>query len=671
MVNIFSTGEGDRNSNRKCQNCFSNDVDCTYIAAAKMIPYTYSSKEYIEDLERRLEKTRRHLRKFVPDTVIEEELIGKSQNQKRQKHKPTMTEHVSNVGNVDILANEETAFEDDSELDRLKQVAIDDPDLRNFGKSSVMSFTSTALKIRQEMGIPSARTSQVPLARLWVNRWDMKYKDIHLHDYTFPEPDLLDNLVELYFIHLNRFWPLLHQPTFERSLAAALHRTDSAFAGIVLVVCAIGSRFSNDPRVRVDHYESPYRHGWKWFVQVHRVSVLQPPSLFDLQKCVLSVFYVEGFSAHRTWTMLGTAVRMAQDLGAHRKRKAGWLSVPEEELLKRAFWVLACMDRILGMALGRPYAIQEEDIDADLPVECDDEYWDGDEAFIQPSNVPSTMSFFISYLKLNRIFGRCLRTIYSLGRPTALRPSVGKRSMEDIVAELDSSLNEWVDSVPQHIRWEPQREKEIFYSQSVFLYCSYYHLRILIHRPFIPPPGKSSSLSFPSLVISTNAARSIGYILDCQSRQQPDSPKRYCPMSIFSAAIILLFNCWSNPAARSESEDVKHIVQCVNTLQTFERQWLCASQFCDFISHLVSGVYPNQQRPVPVHETIGVSPRPLFHVSQWAELMGMPFPSSSWASSSDDAYTQNFWTVAEDAFYQAHDEGSISLVAGTVDTWQA
>ncbi|KAK0467828.1 fungal-specific transcription factor domain-containing protein [Desarmillaria tabescens] len=669
--------EGDRRSNQKCKNCLSNDVECTYIAAAKMIPYRYSTKEYIEELERRLEKTQMVLRKFVPDAVIEEELIGKSRNQKLQKRQTTVTKDGSNTRNDNILADGEVSFDDESELDeadRLSQMAVGGPDVKSFGKSSGISFTSTALKIKQELGIPSVTTSRLPGNQLWANAWSRKYEDtdVDLYDYTFPEPDLLDNLVELYFSHINRFWPLLHRPTFERSLAAGLHRTNKAFAATVLMVCANGSRFSDDPRVRVDHDELPYRHGWIWFVQVHRVSVLRTAKLYDLQKCVLSVFYVQGFSVHSSWTILGTAMRMAQDLGAHRKQRPGMLPSAEEELLKRAFWVLVCMDRIVSMALGRPCAIQEEDIVADLPIDCDDEYWDS--AFVQPSGVPSTMSFFSSYVKLNRIFFKCLRTIYSPSKPTALRRSADKRSKEDIIAELDSLVNEWVDSVPEHIRWEPRQGNEIFYSQSVFLYCSYYHLRILIHRPFIPTPGKPSSLSCPSLIISTSAARSISYILECQSRKQPDSPKYYCAMSIFSAAIILLLNSWSNPTAKSESKDVKHITQCVNTLQTFERQWPFAGRFCDAISHLTSGVYPLRQ-PVPVRESTDISPQPVFYSSQWTELMDMPFPSSSWPSSSDDAYAQNFWAIAEDVFRDtlAHAQGSDggTLPYAATEAWRA
>ncbi len=106
-------------------------------------------------------------------------MIGKSQNQKRQKRKPTVTEHVSE--STDVLANDDTVFDDDSELDeadRLCQMAVGGPDVKNFGKSSNISFTSTALKVKEELGIPSIRNSQPPSNQLWVNLWSVRMSRI-------------------------------------------------------------------------------------------------------------------------------------------------------------------------------------------------------------------------------------------------------------------------------------------------------------------------------------------------------------------------------------------------------------------------------------------------------------------------------------------------------------
>ena len=69
------------------------------------------------------------------------------------------------------------------------------------------------------------------------------------------------------------------------------------------------------------------------------------------------------------------------------------------------------------------------------------------------------------------------------------------------------------------VRWDPNREDDVFFSQSVSLYASYYHLQILIHRPFIPTPRNPSPLSFPSLAICANAARSCSHVVDMHRKR--------------------------------------------------------------------------------------------------------------------------------------------------------
>ena len=69
------------------------------------------------------------------------------------------------------------------------------------------------------------------------------------------------------------------------------------------------------------------------------------------------------------------------------------------------------------------------------------------------------------------------------------------------------------------VRWDPRREHPQFFEQSALIYAEYYHVQILIHRPFIPTPNKPSSTTFPSLAICTNAARSCSRILDAQRKR--------------------------------------------------------------------------------------------------------------------------------------------------------
>lgn len=101
------------------------------------------------------------------------------------------------------------------------------------------------------------------------------------------------SLIQLYFYQNNIYLPLLHRPTFEKQFQNGLHLRDSGFACVLLLVCAIASRFSDDPRVlqldsnvNLDETRSQQRAGWKYFdqVQMQRKSLITPASLYDLQQ---------------------------------------------------------------------------------------------------------------------------------------------------------------------------------------------------------------------------------------------------------------------------------------------------------------------------------------------------------------------------------------------------
>lgn len=90
-------------------------------------------------------------------------------------------------------------------------------------------------------------------------------------------------MIECYFREMNSVFPVLHRPTFERSVAEGLHCEEEGFAHILLIVCAIGSRFVDDPRVLADSTSS-LSAGWTWFNQVPMVNdMLQPPQLYNIQ----------------------------------------------------------------------------------------------------------------------------------------------------------------------------------------------------------------------------------------------------------------------------------------------------------------------------------------------------------------------------------------------------
>lgn len=183
-------------------------------------------------------------------------------------------------------------------------------------------------------------------------------------------------------------------------------------------------------------------------------------NLFDLQATVLSILYTLGVGFPTTvWAALGHAIRRALDVGAHRKVAPQWnASILQDELRKRAFWSLFILDREMSANLGRPVALQLDDIDVGRPLVIDDDSLEEldaknfpfprDDVQISPSGSLALTSF-NHRIDLSIITGKALSSIYGI-KPT------GKSDLiQPVTVELDSLLNLWLDQLDPELRWTP------------------------------------------------------------------------------------------------------------------------------------------------------------------------------------------------------------------------
>lgn len=609
--------DGGQMPNNRCSNCSAYNLDCTYIEAAKK---RGPPKGYVESLENRLENMEKLLQRLCPDADFTQELgvrIDRESwpNDKRsldimpsrasRQNSPARrlsTCHLSGGNSVPPSVDPDDLAPSDDEpgsltvTEGLKRLAMDPLDRRFHGKSSGVMLIQAAMDLKREhYGLDPAKNC-IPATRrsdFWSpHSWEVISEE-RIVQYHYPPDDLMPALVDNYFRCMNPFTPVLHRPSFERALSDRRHHSDIGFGSVVMLVCAIGARWSDDPRCLLDG-ASAHSAGWKWFdqIQVHRRSFMSPPRLYDLQIYALSSLFLQGSSSPQSsWTMVGIGIRLAQDVGAHRRKVYNAPLNVESELWKRAFWVLVAMDRFGSAALGRPCAIQDEDFDLDLPLEVDDEYWehpDPAKAFQQPPGVPCSISFFNSFLKLNQILAFALRTIYSINKSKILLGFVGPQWEQHIVAELDSALNKWIDTVPDHLRWDPHRENQLHFNQSATLYATYYHIQILIHRPFIPSPRKPSPLTFPSLAICTNAARSCSHVAD-MCRRRGILPIPQMQIAAFTSGIVLLLNIWgakkSGQFVDSEKQ-MSDVRKCMQALKSIEDRLITAGRLWDILNEL-------------------------------------------------------------------------------------
>ncbi|KIK69807.1 hypothetical protein GYMLUDRAFT_34211 [Collybiopsis luxurians FD-317 M1] len=563
--------------------------------------------------------------------------------------------------------------------DNVKKLELDASRDSFFGGSSQLALMKTAIKIKEEYSTNSRNSNDLdggaasiphegrkvdlekkslsppssinacnnPKKRpaFWnVHPWQHLATQTSLPELEFPPPSLLDSLVNYYFIKRNRMLPLLHRPTFQQGLDTHLHRRDRAFGELVLSVCAIGARYSRDERVydgRASKNSEEREHsiGWKYINQIGSMEEFMPQSaLYKVQTiCNLIVFLSTTSMQRPIWALLAIGVRHAQAVGAHRRTFLGTKPSVKQELWKRAFWALVFLDSFTSAYLGRPKATDPAEYDLDLPIECDDEYWehpDPDKAFKQPTGHPSSVVHWTTLLKLVDILAFAQRSLYSVKKPPELWSSSNSWASswdQKVLVELDFALNIWVDNIPDHLRWDPHREDPLFFDQSCLLYSTYYFVQIHAHRPFIRPGTMSpwspqeqrqrrSGISYPSLAVCANAARSCLHLLDLHSRRSggaspislsstssSDStlsdplptPLTTFPVAIFNSAIMILMNLWTGKRLgmtvdpRRELQDVD---RCLEMLRGYEKFQQNAGRLYDIINDLISVSSANSQR---------------------------------------------------------------------------
>ncbi|KAF7320556.1 hypothetical protein HMN09_00139600 [Mycena chlorophos] len=420
---------------------------------------------------------------------------------------------------------------------------------------------------------------------------------------SFPEDDLITSLVTLFFLKVHPIVNILHEATFRTALfTERLHVRDPHFGAVVLLVCALASRHSEDPRVMVEGTTDETSCGWKWFAQVRQmmgaacdwVSV-HPQTLYQLQLVILSIAFLSGTamgSREESWLLAGQGLRYAEACALHRRDGYGYTGLHplQAELYRRAVWVLLLFDTIVGALQGRQgrdAEMQIDELDLDLPSACDEDYW-GEPGAVQPVGRPSRTVFLLGWIEVVKILWDIQNTVFANGPDGAT---------DEDVHELDAQLNVWLQELPEHLKWNARLTDPVFLDQSAVLYISYYHTQITLHRVFIPVPGSDSGPTSDSpqppalpLEICAAAARANAQLLRAHGERQNgflNFPGLVT--STFDCAMVLLVNILNESRQQSiQTQDefdaaTSDLQTCLAIMKTYERRWRFAGRRYDSI----------------------------------------------------------------------------------------
>jgi hypothetical protein len=130
------------------------------------------------------------------------------------------------------------------------------------------------------------------------------------------------------------------------------------------------------------------------------------------------------------WRVMGQVVRLCVELGVH--RRSGILQIQEEEVRRNAlmsFWSAYVLDRRWAFGTGLPYAIQDEDIDPELPL-------------------PDEYPYLLAMITYSRLGAKVWKQVSHFG------PVLARELRQDDIEALDQEIIAWWRTVPDEVRME-------------------------------------------------------------------------------------------------------------------------------------------------------------------------------------------------------------------------
>ncbi|KAJ5089242.1 hypothetical protein N7532_007926 [Penicillium argentinense] len=313
---------------------------------------------------------------------------------------------------------------------------------------------------------------------------------------AFPDRELAESLVDLYFEHANPQMPILHRGDFMELLDRTYQleeKNRSPRALYVLnIVFAIGAgiifddkpQSSDDenragrdrassttkrPRLSSHQYQPEEYHA---SAIVHLESFLGSSSsegfggLEELQAVLLlASFALLRPVAPGLWYIVGVAMRLAVDLGLHYEDGVG-LDIGSKDgnqiqpridarergrrewvrdLRRRLWWCVYSFDRLVATCVGRPFGISDQAISTEFPSMMDDKYITKSGLLTPPEGAPTYKHVASHYFKL-RLLQSEIHDVLQYQQARAVR----RRALDSMTilphAELTSPFLQGFDS---------------------------------------------------------------------------------------------------------------------------------------------------------------------------------------------------------------------------------
>jgi hypothetical protein len=323
---------------------------------------------------------------------------------------------------------------------------------------------------------PDDRAEKAPNGNLEMNGQSTPMSNALTTPTPVPDEDMANKLQEAYFCHRWPSLPFLHKPTFiGRHFKPVLQlgdKADRVSLFLTYMVFAVGSidiRHHQRHLVtqsHLDYFKTATSFYLSGFIANNNLETIQGLLL-------MAQFAINEPQSLNAWMVSGLAMRLAIDLGLHRKVRPSAYSVFESEMRKRVFWAAYAVDRNICIALGRPLGIQDNEINVELPLPwSDDDLTKGTGPELLLPTIHN-LSTFIHIIKVRQLGARIQTALYPTNSLTTDIITVHENRKI-----LRNELEDWIVAAPRY----KQPIVSPFQSSEWFL-IAFNHMLLLIYRP--------------------------------------------------------------------------------------------------------------------------------------------------------------------------------------------
>ncbi|KAH8662587.1 hypothetical protein BX600DRAFT_466616 [Xylariales sp. PMI_506] len=276
------------------------------------------------------------------------------------------------------------------------------------------------------------------------------------------------------------------------------------------------------------------------------------------------------------WMYNGMACSLALHLGLtvsslkHLQANVAELDVPEvlqtRRLRVKALWSVVLIDRIATSLLGRHCMLPWRRVQAPSYLEVAD----------RPVTIDEVV--FDYHCRLWFIHDQYMDRIYSFEF----------NGLEDVERQrLLIEAREQLLSFRRHL--DPRLHLKREDNESVVLFChmSYHMSQILIHRPYLNEPPRSSAHRLSIRSMTAEAADIVRLIREYEKMETLDKAPPFMVHSVLTAAITLLLNATSTqPNLKTQS--INRIRVCFNALEAMSSRWPSARNAINVLRELAN-----------------------------------------------------------------------------------